>query len=65
MLKLTVMTATCMLGACLLAPLSTLAEQKGGNWEAAFKKADKDNDGTLDKKELNSNAGRALLRLLQ
>ncbi len=33
--------------------------------EKRFKAADKDNDGTLDKKELNSSAGRALLRLLQ
>src|SRR5689334_16730609 len=51
MLKLTAMTATCMLGACLLAPLSLLAEQHGGNWEAVFKDADKDHDGTLDKNE--------------
>jgi EF hand len=32
--------------------------------EAVFKKADADNDGTLDAKELKTPAGRALLRLL-
>lgn len=51
MLKLTAMTVTCILGACFLAPLPVLAEQHGGNWEAVFKNADKDNDGTLDKNE--------------
>jgi Ca2+-binding EF-hand superfamily protein len=30
-----------------------------------FKAADPDQDGTIDKKELNSRAGRALLRMLQ
>jgi hypothetical protein len=33
--------------------------------EQRFKAADPDNDGTLDAKELNSGAGRALLRLLR
>ena len=32
--------------------------------EAVFKKADTDNDGTLDAKELKTPAGHALLRLL-
>jgi hypothetical protein len=31
--------------------------------EQLFRAADKDNDGTLDKKELQSSAGKALLRL--
>jgi Ca2+-binding EF-hand superfamily protein len=30
-----------------------------------FKRADPDNDGTIDAKELNSPAGHALLRLLK
>ncbi|MGA8411383.1 MAG: calcium-binding protein, partial [Xanthobacteraceae bacterium] len=30
-----------------------------------FKAADPDNDGTIDKKELNSRAGKTLLRMLQ
>jgi hypothetical protein len=33
--------------------------------EQRFKAADPDNDGTLDAKELNSPAGRALLRLMK
>jgi Ca2+-binding EF-hand superfamily protein len=33
--------------------------------EQRFKAADPDNDGTLDAKELNSAAGKALLRLLR
>jgi hypothetical protein len=33
--------------------------------EQRFKAADPDNDGTLDAKELNSPAGRALLKLLK
>ena len=33
--------------------------------EQRFKAADSDNDGTLTAKELNSRAGRSLLRLLQ
>jgi Ca2+-binding EF-hand superfamily protein len=33
--------------------------------EQRFKAADPDHDGTLDAKELNSSAGRALLRLLK
>jgi Ca2+-binding EF-hand superfamily protein len=33
--------------------------------EQRFKAADQDNDGTLDAKELNSKAGRALVRLLK
>ena len=32
--------------------------------EVAFKRANPDNDGTLDAKELKTPAGRALLRLL-
>src|SRR5690242_7193480 len=51
MLKLTAMTVTCILGACFLTPLPVLAQQHGGNWEAVFKNADKDIDGTLDKNE--------------
>jgi Ca2+-binding EF-hand superfamily protein len=33
--------------------------------EARFKAADRDNDGTLDEKELRSRAGQTLLRLLR
>ena len=33
--------------------------------EVLFKRADPDNDGTIDAKELNSAAGHALLRLLK
>ena len=33
--------------------------------EDRFKAADRDNDGTLDERELRSRAGQALLRLLQ
>jgi len=49
----------------LLAPQDAPDEICAALVEKRFKAADKDNDGTLDKKELNSSAGKALLRLLQ
>lgn len=49
----TKITVTALLAsAALLAPVfSAQAEEKGARLEAAFKKADKDNDGTLTRDE--------------
>ncbi|MBI3527720.1 MAG: EF-hand domain-containing protein [Betaproteobacteria bacterium] len=48
--------ALCMLiaSATLIAPYASAADQSGGKLEAAFKKADTDNDGTLTKIEAKS-----------
>src|SRR4051794_12646725 len=50
MLKLTFLAASLAAVALVVAPCVARAEQHG-KVEAAFKKADKDNDGTLDKNE--------------
>lgn len=52
----TKITVTALLAsAAMLAPVfSAHAEEKGARLEAAFKKADKDNDGTLTKDEAKS-----------
>ncbi len=46
--------ATLIVSAALTAPLAFAAEQPGARLEAAFKKADADNDGTLTKAEAKS-----------
>ena len=51
MLKLTVLAATLGLSAAFIAPRAALADDHETKMEAAFKKADKDNDGTLTKEE--------------
>jgi Ca2+-binding EF-hand superfamily protein len=53
MLKLTVLAAS-LAAAVLVTPGVSLAEHHEGKLEAAFKQADKDNDGTLDKEEAKS-----------
>ena len=50
MLKLTVLASTLAVAAVVMAPCAALADRHD-KLEAAFKKADKDNDGTLDKEE--------------
>ncbi len=42
---------TLIAGAALMAPATFAADQAGGKLEAAFKKADTDNDGTLTRDE--------------
>jgi len=54
MLKLTVLAASLTAAALVFAPSVARAEHHDGNLEAAFKKADKDKDGTLDKEEAKS-----------
>ena len=54
MLKLTVLAASLTAAALVFAPSIARAEHHDGKLEAAFKKADKDNDGTLDKEEAKS-----------
>ena len=51
MLKLTILAASVIAGAMAIAPSLARADQHEAKLEAAFKKADKDNDGTLDKDE--------------
>ncbi len=51
MLKLTVLAATLALSAAFIAPRAALADDHEAKMEAAFKKADKDGDGTLTKEE--------------
>lgn len=50
MLKLTVLASTLAVAAVVMTPCAALADQHD-KLEATFKKADKDNDGTLDKEE--------------
>ena len=45
---------TLIASAALIAPYAFAADQSGGKLEAAFKKADTDNDGTLTKDEAKS-----------
>jgi Ca2+-binding EF-hand superfamily protein len=54
MLKLTVLAASLTAAALVFALGLAQADQHDGKLEAAFKKADKDNDGTLDKEEAKS-----------
>jgi Ca2+-binding EF-hand superfamily protein len=51
MLKLKVTALSLALTGTFVTPGISLADQHEGRMEAAFKKADKDNDGTLDKEE--------------
>lgn len=51
MLKTTLLVSTFALATALAAPGVSFAQQHAAKLEAAFKKADKDNDGTLDKQE--------------
>ncbi len=51
MLKLTFLPQVVLVAAVLALPGVALADQGTGKLEAAFKNADKDNDGTLDKTE--------------
>ena len=50
MLKLTVLASSLSLATLVMSPCAVLADQHD-KLEAAFKKADKDNDGTLTKEE--------------
>jgi len=50
MLKLAMLATTAVVGAVIMTPSVALAEHHE-KLETAFKKADKDNDGTLDKEE--------------
>jgi len=51
MLRTALVISATTLAAALAAPCASFAQDRAAKMEAAFKKADKDNDGTLDKEE--------------